>query len=73
MVEYASQEAAIYARADELGISHDVIWDYFDKMVDDISNENPEKDPDFRLKAAEKAVWSKFCKWLPIAVRSTIC
>jgi len=61
MVEYFSQEEAIYARAKRLGIDLDTVWEYFDKLIVRVTNHHPAQSPDWRLEKAERGVWSKFC------------
>jgi hypothetical protein len=62
MATYVSQEEAIYARATQVGISHDLVYDYFDKMIDRVTEQHPGKGPDLRLEEAEQLVWDHFCK-----------
>lgn len=60
---YTSQDETIYARADALGISHDAIYDYFDKMANEVNEKYPGKSPDWRIEKAEQSVWSMFCTY----------
>jgi hypothetical protein len=62
MAEYTSQEDAIYARATERGISHDLIYDYFDKVVDQVTEKFHGKSSNWRFERAEKCVWVNFCE-----------
>ena len=62
MASYTSQEDAIYAGATRLGITHDVVYDYFDKMIDHVTAQHPAKSADYRLQKAEELVWGHFCK-----------
>lgn len=68
---YKSQDETIYARAEALGISHDKVYDYFEKIAKEVNEKYPDKSRDWRFEKAEHCVWYKLCRYSITQTEST--